>query len=209
MSLTLVIGDKRISSWSLRPWLALRQSGIPFEEIVVSLDGPDSSTQIRKHSPSGKLPVLKDGTLTIWDSISICEYVAEKFSEKMLWPAGAEARALARSVCAEMHAGFQNLRNQFWFNCIGEMAIARPATETARDIARIEEIWGAARARYGRGGPFLFGAFTNADAFYAPVVSRFQTYNVKLGRESKEYCDWVLALPAMKEWTAGARAEIA
>lgn len=209
MSLTLVIGDKRVSSWSLRPWLALRHSGIPFEEILVSLDLPDSAAQIRKHSPSGRVPVLKDGSLTIWDSISICEYVAEKFPEKRLWPADAAARAFARSMCAEMHSGFQNLRSQFWFNCVGEMAIARPATETARDIARIEELWGAARARWGKGGPFLFGAFTNADAFYAPVVSRFRTYNVRLGRAAKEYCETILALPAMTEWIAGARAEIA
>lgn len=209
MSLTLVIGDKRVSSWSLRPWLAFKQVGIPFEEIVVSLDDPDSSTKIRKHSPTGRVPVLKDGNLTIWDSLSICEYAADKFPEKKLWPAEFEARAIARSVCAEMHSGFTNLRSQFWFNCIGEMAIARPATETARDIARIEELWGTARARYGKSGPFLFGAFTNADAFYAPIVSRFRTYNVKLGREAKEYCETILALPAMKEWIAGARAEIA
>jgi glutathione S-transferase len=186
----------------------LKQAGIPFKEEVVPLRAPDTPAVVRKHSPSGKLPVLKDGSLAVWDSLSICEYLAEKFPDRHLWPADAAARALARSICAEMHAGFPNLRNQFWFNAVGEMTHAEPTTDTAREIARIEQLWGDARARYGKGGAFLFGAFTNADAFYAPVVSRFKTYGVTLGREAREYCDTMLALPAMKEWVAGARAEM-
>ncbi|NYH97659.1 glutathione S-transferase family protein [Cupriavidus plantarum] len=203
----LVIGNKKYSSWSLRPWLLLRQAGIAFEEINVRLSTPEFATEIRKHSPSGKVPVLIDGDLHVWDSLAISEYVAERFPEKQLWPADAAARAHARSVCAEMHAGFQQVRSQLPMNVTAVLPGMGWNTAVQRDVDRIAAIWSELRARHGDKGPFLFGTFTVADAFYAPVVSRFATYGIHLPDDAKAYADFILSLPSMQEWVTAAREE--
>lgn len=177
--LTLVIGDKNLSSWSLRPWLLMKQAGIPFTERLVRLDRPETKAEIAKFSPSGRVPCLVDGETAIWDSLSIAEYLAERFPEKSLWPAETRARAIARSVAAEMHSGFAALRS-FWPMNFAREGMAHMTYGIGADIARIADIWETCRRDFGprssEGGPFLFGAFSVADAMYAPVVSRFQTY---------------------------------
>lgn len=205
--LTLVIGNKTYSSWSLRPWLALKQTGQAFDEVVIPLDQPETKATILKHSPGGKVPVLLHGDTTVWESIAICEYLAETFPAAGLWPAGSAPRAVARAISAEMHAGFVDLRRNL------SMDLKHKKYETPRtvgseaDIARITQIWRDARGRFGAEGPFLFGPFTIADAMYAPVVTRFVTYGVPLDPVSQAYVDAVLDLPAMKEWYAAAQAE--
>lgn len=205
--LTLVIGNKNYSSWSLRPWLALKQAGIPFAEVRIALYTPESKQQILAWSPSGKVPALRDGDLVVWDSLAICEYLAERFPDTGLWPAQREARAVARSACAEMHSGFPELRSRMSMNLRRAFPGQGMTPEVARDIGRIDQIWQDCRSRFGAGGDFLFGAFTVADAFYAPVVLRFQTYGVALGPVAQAYSDAVLALPALQQWVAEARAE--
>jgi glutathione S-transferase len=203
--LTLVVGSKNYSSWSLRPWLALRAAGIPFEDIVVPLDRPETKAEIARHSPSGRVPVLRDGELVVWDSLAIIEYAAERFPEAHLWPADRAARAVARSVSAEMHAGFQALRAHLPMNLKRTPAPRDLPAEAEADIARVEEIWRACRAR--GAGPFLFGAFSGADAMYAPVVTRFETYRVPVDPEIRAYMDAILGLPAYREWRDAALAE--
>ncbi|MCK9193169.1 MAG: glutathione S-transferase family protein, partial [Nevskia sp.] len=176
----LVIGNKNYSSWSLRPWLALKVAEIPFEEILIPLYQADSKARQLAFSPAGKVPILVDGAVTIWDSLAILEYVAEQYPDRGLWPRAIAARAHARSVSAEMHAGFAALRTAMPMNCRATLAGKGHTPEALADIARIAAIWGDCRARYGNDGPFLFGAFSNADAFYAPVVTRFLTYGVAL-----------------------------
>lgn len=205
--LTLVIGNKNYSSWSLRPWMALKQAGAAFREIVVPLYRPDSRATILEHSPSGRVPVLRHGSITVWESLAICEYVAETFPEAQLWPHDREARATARSLSAEMHSGFVALRSNMDMNVRARLAGVGRTKDSIRDIDRIRSLWSDARKRFGRGGPFLFGKFSIADAMYAPVVLRFRTYEVKLDDGLHEYCAAVLALPAMEEWMAAARAE--
>lgn len=208
--LQLVIGNKNFSSWSLRPWLLLKQAGLPFREIPVHLRQADTKAQILAHSPSGKVPALIDGDLTVWDSLAICEYLAEKASLNHvdLWPADPKARAEARSVSAEMHSGFAALRQQMSM----EVAASRPGEgqtpEVLADIARIAALWTSCRERFAAAGPFLFGDFSVADAMYAPVAFRFHTYGVELPPLAAAYRDTLLALPAMQEWAAGARAEV-
>ncbi|AEV25094.1 glutathione S-transferase [Azospira oryzae PS] len=208
--LQLVIGNKNFSSWSLRPWLLLKQAGLPFREIPVRLRQADTKAQILAHSPSGKVPALIDGDLTVWDSLAICEYLAEKASLNHvdLWPADPKARAEARSVSAEMHSGFAALRQQMSM----EVAASRPGEgqtpEVLADIARIAALWTSCRERFAAAGPFLFGDFSVADAMYAPVAFRFHTYGVELPPLAAAYRDTLLALPAMQEWAAGARAEV-
>lgn len=208
--LQLVIGNKNFSSWSLRPWLLLKQAGLPFREIPVRLRQADTKAQILAHSPSGKVPALIDGDLTVWDSLAICEYLAEKASLNQvdLWPADPKARAEARSVSAEMHSGFAALRQQMSM----EVAASRPGEgqtqEVLADIARIAALWTSCRERFAAAGPFLFGDFSVADAMYAPVAFRFHTYGVELPPLAAAYRDTLLALPAMLEWAAGARAEV-
>lgn len=208
--LQLVIGNKNFSSWSLRPWLLLKQAGLPFREIPVRLRQADTKAQILAHSPSGKVPALIDGDLTVWDSLAICEYLAEKASLNHvdLWPADPKARAEARSVSAEMHSGFAALRQQMSM----EVAASRPGEgqtpEVLADIARIAALWTSSRERFAAAGPFLFGDFSVADAMYAPVAFRFHTYGVELPPLAAAYRDTLLALPAMREWAAGARAEV-
>ncbi|WP_448189648.1 glutathione S-transferase family protein [Azospirillum sp. sgz301742] len=210
-ALTLVIGNKAYSSWSMRPWLALKHTGAPFTEVLVQLRQPDSRDTILQHSPSGKVPLLRHGERVVWDSLAICEYLAETYTDAALWPDDTYARAVARSVSAEMHSGFVDLRS----NMPMDLKARRPGEgrtdECLADIARITEIWRDARARFGamdqNGGPYLFGRFSIADCMYAPVVTRFETYGVDLDPVCRTYADAVLALPAMREWTEAARAE--
>ena len=209
---TLVIGDKNISSWSLRPWLALKQCGIPFAEECIRLRQPDSKAEILRHSPSGKVPALKTRTGVVWDSLAILDYLAERHPEQQLWPSDEEARAAARSISAEMHSGFTTLRNDMPMDLLGRLASPPLSAALEADIARIAAIWRDTRARFGQGGPFLFGAFTCADAMYAPVATRFRTYGVDLGRfgddDGRRLRSNVAGVPAMAEWTEGAIAEM-
>ncbi|HSV29938.1 MAG TPA: glutathione S-transferase family protein [Candidatus Omnitrophota bacterium] len=199
-SMTLVIGTKRYSSWSLRPWLALKKAGAEFDEVEIALRQPDTKAEILKWSPSGKVPLLVHGDLRIWDSLAICEYVAETFPEAELWPAEREARAVARAISAEMHAGFPNLRNTCAMDVCVRTPLAEIPTDVMVEVERIKAIWNECRHRFGADGPFLFGRFSIADAMYAPVVTRFTTFAIKLDRVSKAYCDAVWDLPAMQEW---------
>lgn len=203
----LVIGNKNYSSWSLRPWLLMRQAGIAFEEVKVRLFVAGFEQAIAKHSPTGKVPVLVDGDVSVWDSLSIAEYLAESFPEKQLWPAGRAERAHARSICAEMHSGFGNLRSQLPMNVTAVLPGMGWNVAVQRDVDRVAAIWSDLRARHAAAGPFLFGAFTIADAFFAPVVSRFATYGIHLPEAAKQYADFILALPAMQAWIADAREE--
>lgn len=204
--LKIVLGNKKYSSWSLRPWLALKATGAPFEETVIGLDLPDTAQNIRKHSPSGRVPALLDGALTIWESLAICEYLAEKFPQANLWPQDAGQRALARAVSCEMHAGFANLRNDCSMRIVEERPYKALRPETQKDVDRIVELWGDCLRK--SGGPFLFGKKPGiADAMYAPVVSRFRTYSIPVAGAAKAYCEAVWAWPALQEWVAAARAE--
>ena len=203
--LTLVVGTKNYSSWSLRPYLALAHTGQPFQEVVIQLGEPDTTQQILKHSPSGRVPLLKHGELAIWDSLAICEYLAETFPEARLWPQDRAARAVARAVTAEMHSSFTALRQHMSMNLHARKPGQGRAPGVAEDIARIQVLWNDCRARFGQGGPFLFGAFSIADAFYAPVVSRFVTYDVALDPVCAAYRDAVLALPSFQKWAEAAK----
>lgn len=198
--LTLVIGTKRFSSWSLRPWLALKKAGAEFDEVEIALRQPDTKTNILAWSPSGKVPCLQHGALKIWDSLAICEYVADLFPDARLWPEDREARAVARAVAAEMHSGFPNLRNACPMDVCIRTPMAELPTEVLVEVERIKALWNECRHRHGEDGPFLFGRFSVADAMYAPVVTRFATYAIKLDKVSKTYCEAVAALPAMQEW---------
>lgn len=204
---TLAIGNKNYSSWSLRPWLLMRQAGIAFEEVRIPLYTPESRARIAQYSPSGKVPCLVDGDLQVWDSLAICEYLAERHPALNLWPADRTQRALARSISAEMHAGFQNLRSKMSMNCRGSFPGRGRSVEVAAEIDRIQRIWTGCRDRHPAGGPFLFGDFCIADAMYAPVVLRFRTYAVQLSGVSREYAEAVLALPALQEWLSAAASE--
>ncbi|MEA2892337.1 MAG: glutathione S-transferase [Bradyrhizobium sp.] len=208
MALTLVIGNKNYSSWSMRPWLALKACNIAFNEVSVPLYTGDADKQrILKFSRAGKVPVLVDGDVTIWDSLAIIEYIAERFPEARLWPQDAALRAHARSVSAEMHSGFAALRNECGMNLRRPVGAKALSADARADIARIQESWAECRARYGRGGPYLFGAFSGADAMYAPVVHRFRTYAIELTSAARAYMDAMLALPAFQEWTRAGLAE--
>lgn len=206
-SMTIVIGNKNYSSWSLRGWIALRHTGAEFDEVVIPLRKPTTRAEILAHSPAGKVPILHDGDVTVWESLAVCEYLAEKFPTAKLWPEDAVARAYARSVSAEMHGGFPSLRSDMPMNCRAHLP-GRGATLAAlTDVARVESIWNECRSRHGAGGDFLFGHFTVADAMYAPVASRFATYEPELGATARTYVEAVHALPAMREWVDAARAE--
>ena len=203
--LKLVIGDRNHSSWSLRPWLLIKQAGLPFEEIVVPLDGVRAKAEILKYSPSGKVPCLVDGETVIWDSLAICEYVAEKVPG--LWPAQRNVRAEVRSICAEMHAGFVAMRHRMPMDIRASKPFDARSAEVLADISRIVAIWESCRRRFAESGPFLFGRFSVADAMYAPITWRFLTYAVELPRASRAWVDTMHALPAMQEWRAAALAE--
>jgi glutathione S-transferase len=204
---TLVVGNQNYSSWSLRPYLVLEHVGTAFDLVVVPLRHPDTRQRILAHAPSGRVPALRHGELVVWDSLAICEYLAERFPEANLWPADSGARAVARSISAEMHSGFTALRTHLPMNIRADRRGRPVPDEVAADIARIREIWRDTRARYGEGGRFLFGAFTIADAMYAPVVTRFRTYGVTLEGEEVAYAQAVWDLPAMRKWAEAARKE--
>jgi len=201
----LIIGNKNYSSWSLRAWLPMRQFGIPFAETRIALFEPGYKERILEHSPGGKVPVLIDGDLVVWESIAIGEYLAEKFTDRMMWPRAANERALARSISAEMHAGFSDLRSRMPMNIRGRYPGKGRSPEVDKDIARVAAIWSG--CLQSSGGPFLFGDFTLADAMYAPVATRFITYGVALETLLQEYVDRVWNLTAMQEWRAAALAE--
>ncbi|QCX50281.1 glutathione S-transferase family protein [Ralstonia pseudosolanacearum] len=203
----LVIGNKNYSSWSLRPWLLARQAGIPFEEVRLRLGSESFAAEVRRYSPAGRVPVLADGDLTVWDSLAICETLAERFPRARLWPEDPKARAHARSICAEMHTGFTALRGQMPMNVTAVLPGMGWNVAVQRDVDRIAQIWTELRQKYAAEGPFLFGHFTVADAFYAPVVSRFATYGVRLPELAKTYADHILNLNAMQEWIESARGE--
>jgi glutathione S-transferase len=208
MTLKLVIGNKNYSSWSMRPWLALRANNIQFEEVFISLyTGAADKQRILDISRAGKVPILVDGEVTVWDSLAIIEYVAERFPEKRLWPENAAHRAHARAVSAEMHSGFAALRNECGMNLHRPVRAIDLSDEARGNIARVEEIWAECRNRYGQSGPFLFGAFGAADAMFAPVVHRFRTYAVAVNKQSQGYMDTMMAEPAFAEWTKAALAE--
>jgi glutathione S-transferase len=209
MSLTLVIGNKNYSSWSLRPWLAMKQAGLAFDEMRISLRQPGTTARILEYSPSGRVPCLVDGSLTVWDSLAICEYVNEQYAGGSLWPRDVGARARARAVSAEMHSGFAAVRTHLSMDIRGRYpergaaALARP--DVAAEVARIHALW--TESLSASGGPFLFGGFSIADAFFAPVVTRFRTYAVPLTAALARYSDAVLGLPAMQQWEAASTAE--
>ncbi len=207
MPLKLVLANKAYSSWSLRPWILLAHFKIPFEEVVIPLDQPDTRERILRYAPSGRCPSLHDGAIAVWESLAIVEYVAEKYPDKAIWPRGKAARAHARTLAAEMHAGFQALREHCPTN------FRRPVRKLAltgaveADVARIEDAWAQARRTFGAAGPFLFGRFSAADAMFAPVVNRFLVYDVAVNRTSRDYMDAIMALPAWKAWINDAEAE--
>ncbi|MCG8910572.1 MULTISPECIES: glutathione S-transferase family protein [Pseudomonas] len=207
MSLTLIIGSKNLSSWSLRGWLAMQLTGAEFEEILIPLGGLDTARRIREHSPSGKVPALKCEHGLIWDSLAIAEYLAERFPEAHLWPRGEAARALARSVCAEMHSGFMALRSHMPMDIQRNQPLAEVPEAVEADIARIVELWALCRGRFGQDGPFLFGHASIADAFYAPIATRLRSYCVTLPIEAQNYVDAIYAWPAFRPWLDAAMVE--
>ena len=184
----------------MRPWIAMKVAGLPFRETTISLGQDATSTEIKKHSAAGKVPVLKHGDITVWDSLAILDYLADAFYDRHWWPRDPHARAMARSISAEMHSGFQALRSNMPMNVRRHWPERSRAPGVADDVARITTIWREARARFGQEGPFLFGRFSHADAMYAPVVTRFKTYVVEVDPVSQAYCDAILDLPAMQEW---------
>lgn len=204
--LVLVIGNKRLSSWSLRPWLALRATGYPFRERKILLDRPTSRAELLAASPSGKVPVLLDGDLAIWESLAICETLAEWFPAAGLWPEDPAVRAQARAVANEMHGGFIDLRRELSMD-LALRTIKTPSPAAQGDIERIFAIWRACRARFGAGGDMLFGTWTIADCMYAPVATRFRSYGVPLDPVCEAYVAAVLATPAMRAWTEDALRE--
>jgi glutathione S-transferase len=212
MGYRLVIGDKHISSWSLRPWLAMRHAGIPFAEINIKLRQPESQANIRRYSPAGKVPILLADGEAIWDSLAILEYLAEAHPGARLWPQAREARARARSVAAEKHSGFAALREHCPMEFFTRSPMAALPDPVAADVRRIVALWRDCRHRHGGSGPFLFGTFSAADAMYAPVATRFRSYLPDLAPygddgAAQAYVDALFALPAMAEWEAGAREE--
>ncbi len=207
MPLHLVIGNKNYSSWSFRPWLAMKVAGIAFEETVISLEAKDFKERVLPLSGTGKVPVLIDGDTRVWESLSILEYLAEKFPAAGLWPRDAKARAHARTVSSEMHAGFVPLRSQLPMNTWRPVKRRALDDAASANVARIDAMWTDCRARFGGDGPFLFGAFSAADAMYAPVVWRFRTYAVEVGAVACAYMQAIMALPAWDEWRRAARQE--
>ncbi|OLB78619.1 MAG: glutathione S-transferase [Alphaproteobacteria bacterium 13_2_20CM_2_64_7] len=207
MGLKLIIGNKNYSSWSLRPWIAMKVAGLAFDEEVISLSATDFKARLSKVSGTGKVPALLDGDVHVWESLAILEYVAEKYPHARLWPADPAPRALARAIAAEMHAGFAPLRRHLPMNMWRPVIPRQLTPEVKANVRRIEEMWIDCRTRYGAGGAFLFGGFGAADAMYAPIVSRFHTYAVEVGEAARAYMAAVMALPAWGEWRAAALAE--
>jgi glutathione S-transferase len=206
--LTLVIGDKNYSSWSMRPWLALAAFDIPFSEIMIKLYQPDSTTRIAQYSAAGKVPVLLGRDLAVWDSLAICEFVAEQFPDRGLWPQNTTARAVARSICAEMHSGFQGLRSAMPMDIAGRYPGQGRTPQAQADIGRVCEIWENCLAEFGH-HRYLFGDFSIADAFFTPVVMRFRSYGVSLAPALQAYVERVVAHPAVARWIGAAEDEAA
>jgi len=203
--LTLVIANRNYSSWSLRAWLLMKHVGVAFDEIVIALDRPDTREQIDRYGPSGRLPVLRHGELCVWDSLAICEYVAELTGKG--WPKAREARAVARSVCAEMHSGFTTLRSLWPMNARARNRRTAVTAALEADIERIDEIWNDCRGRFGGSGAWLFGEYTVADAMYAPVVLRFNTYCARISQAARWYMASVLEDMALQQWLQAAKQE--
>jgi glutathione S-transferase len=208
---TLVIGNKLHSSWSLRPWLLLRQFGLPFDEVLIPftdpIDTPEWKGEIARYSPAGKVPALVDGDIAVWESLAIMDHLADTHPDLAIWPRERSARAMARSVAAEMHSGFSALRSACPMNLGKRFAEKDRGPAVAKDVARIVAIWTTARERFGEGGPFLFGAFTAADAMYAPVATRFETYSVAVPPPCRDYMAAIFDTPAFREWRDAALAE--
>lgn len=204
--LILVIGNKNYSSWSMRPWVVLTAFDIPFKEIRILLDQPDTTKRIAEYSLAGRVPLLVDGELTVWDSLAICEYLAERYPERKLWPQNAAARASARSICAEMHSSFSSLRTSMSMDIRGKYPGKGRTPQTQADIGRISEIWEECLSKYGH-HQFLFGEFSIADAYFAPVVMRFRSYGVFLAPALQAYMERVIAHPAVARWISEAEAE--
>ncbi|MDO8875558.1 MAG: glutathione S-transferase family protein [Pseudolabrys sp.] len=211
MAYRLFTANRNYSSWSLRPWIAMKAAGIAFEEIVIPLYLPGSAEAIQKYSPAGKVPILIDGDDTIWESLAILEHLAERFPDAKLWPADRRARSYARAAATEMHGGFQPLRQHCTMNLWLPVKARPQPPEVLANVRRIETLWADCRARFGknaeRAGPFLFGAFGAADAMYAPVVARLHTYGLPVGPDTRAYMDAVMALPAWREWYDAAMKE--
>lgn len=205
--MTLVIGNRNYSSWSLRPWLFMRYHQIPFNELRISLGRTDTAERLQAFSPSAQVPVLLDGDLTLWDSLAICEYVSEHYTQGLGWPAAAQARAVARSACSEVHSGFACLRHHLPMNLRGAFQWRHVSDAVDADIERIVTLWRYCHSRFAPGGPWLFGEFCIADAFFAPVATRFRTYAVPLPPDAATYVDRLLGLPAVEAWYAAACAE--
>ena len=207
MPLKLILANKAYSSWSLRPWILLAQLKIPFEEVVIPMDRPETRASMLKYAPTGKCPSLHDGKIAVWESLAIIEYIAEAYPEKTVWPKGKAARAHARSLANEMHASFAALRQACPTNFRRPVGAINLNDEVRADVARIEAAWEHARATFGRGGPYLFGRFSAADAMFAPVVNRFQVYDIPVSNPTRAYMETIVALPAWKAWIADAHAE--
>ena len=207
MAITLVIGNKNYSSWSLRPWLLLRHFGVAFDEVRLPLDTPEFHAQVGRWSPTRRVPVLHDGELMVWDSLAICEYANDRWLQGRGWPPDLATRALARCAAAEMHSGFAALRGQLPMNVRRQPNGSRWDADAQRDIARVQELWRELRTRFGGQGDFLCGGFGIVDAMFAPVCVRFRGYGVRTDDTASAYMDAIFALPAMREWEAAARAE--
>jgi glutathione S-transferase len=209
MTLKLVIGNKNYSSWSMRPWLAMRGCKIAFEEIFVPIytDDKADKDRILSFSPAGKVPILIDGDIRVWDSLAIIEYLAERFPDAGLWPRDVAERATARAISAEMHSGFMALRSSCGMNLHRPVRAVALSEDARANVARIEAIWAECRTRFGGRGPFLFGDFSAADAMFAPVIHRFHTYAIEVSPQTKAYMDTMWAMPAFAEWTQDGLAE--
>ena len=207
MALTLVLANKAYSSWSMRPWMVLKHFEIPFEDIVIPMNRPETRAEMLQHAPTGKCPSLHDGSVRVWDSLAIIEYLAETYPVFPIWPRGTEARAHARSLSAEMHSGFMALRGECPMNIRRPRRAIKVSDETLGDVKRIDEAFAEARSRFGGGGAFLFGEFSAADAMFAPVVNRLDTYDLPVSDTTRAYMAAMQALPAWQAWERDAFAE--
>jgi len=210
----LVIGDKAFSSWSMRPWLVMKHAGLAFTEVAVRLRLPTTEDEIAPLSPSGKVPALRDGELVVWDSLAICEHLADRFPEAGLWPADLAVRAVGRSAVAEMHSGFPSIRGELSMDLAAVPHVTEISDMTRHEIRRVVALWTDLRQRFGAGGPFLLGAWSIADAFFTPVATRFRTYGVRLSDfgdlgPAGAYCELLLGQPELHAWEAGVRVEAA
>jgi glutathione S-transferase len=203
----IILGNKKYSSWSLRPWIAMKQIGLTFDEVVIPMNMPNTRAEMLSHSPTGLVPTLIDGDITIFETIAILEYLNDKFPDAKLWPKDIAARAHARAISAEMHAGFGALRRDCPMNICRPVKKHIVSPDAAKHAERIDALWVDARKRFGKGGDFLFGHFSNADAMFAPVVNRFHVYDLPRSKTSQAYMNAIMALPAWKEWEKAARAE--